>query len=481
MPITDFTADVYRAGGYRSSNSHYSIPGRDYVPSRDNKYQEGTQEWLEEEFAKSGLPKSYYDQFMNNSFYKDYLSLGSNHGFNSILHGLGFRTGLDKDRLDLLAKAREYTSGLLDTYRKEKYESPIQAAARENAAGLNSNMLGLDQAGSTPSMPEDTDPFNPNGEIIDPFSAVSSAASVLTGNPILSFAQEYLSLKQGFANLHGTNISNNNSLAKGYVDVADYARAVALDSITPDDFLPVEGSSEDGKQTLRGSVAVSNNIVDAYAADLPPQYRSVFRKAFNQHRSSVFVNHKSWDDFASMRESQLRSDVAENDMANGITLASWNLKYLRTQIDAKYAKLEQELVDNPDFSKIWKESKYEDLKRQLSESKLVQAESDFQGSVWRSVGQDTEAHDALVDAIKQEFIKREKEAIASQHESDLKTADLKVIEAFNTYLMENGQWSTNSAYDLQSKNRSRYRSAASRQGGYIEYLPVTLDDFANFF
>lgn len=89
---------------------------------------------LDDAWAASGLPESYKDVFYANPF----VGKKATGGF------LGIGRSKEQEQYDL--ERDKYIANLQAQARQELYESPVQAAARESAAGINADLNGLDDA-----------------------------------------------------------------------------------------------------------------------------------------------------------------------------------------------------------------------------------------------------------------------------------------------------------------------------------------------
>lgn len=114
-------------------------------------------------WEKSGLPESYKNRFYANPYFGKTASGGF----------LGINQKSDQMKLDI--ESDKYIATLLEQAYKEQYESPVQAAARERAAGINPDLAGLSEAGQA-----------------------SDANSTPTGTPDLSNPMEHIQSFAGF-------------------------------------------------------------------------------------------------------------------------------------------------------------------------------------------------------------------------------------------------------------------------------------------
>lgn len=372
-----------------------------------------------------------------------------------------------------LIKARSNLLGYWNDLAKRAYEddynSPLEMSRREAMAGINSNIAGIGDV--EPTVGDAEAAFDTPLE-----SPVSDVSALSAFNPILQIAQSFLSLHKSFSEIRNLDTQNASNSIGNLAAIADFGRAAAIDSIQPADF----DSYKANKETFLDSVLVqASSLAENYFGEDYPNFRTarkVFQNAFNQHRSSVFANSKSWDEFSKMRSSQLDSSMTDYDMENGITRASLNLQLLRSQVDAKYARLEAELLSNPDYTTLWNDERFASIRADIESAHATEMEQGFNAEVWNQVNGTDGASSDAASAIAQEFKAKIQEYILRQKDAELKTADVMVIQAFNDYLMAHGAFKTNNAYDAGSKWRTQYRGASARYGAYVEYLPVTLDD-----
>lgn len=71
------------------------------------------------------------------------------------LFGGIFRTGYDKWRDEMALNAAQYDASIADLIRSDEYNSPVQQSARERAAGLNPDMLGIGDVAESGSLEPD--------------------------------------------------------------------------------------------------------------------------------------------------------------------------------------------------------------------------------------------------------------------------------------------------------------------------------------
>lgn len=95
-------------------------------------------------------------------------------GWQKFLSSLGFRTDKDRYLEGMSIQAAEYDQALLEKEYNEQYDNPLAQAERERAAGLNPNLTGNVDPGSSSPMEDDGNPPQPSES---DFGQVSEFAS----------------------------------------------------------------------------------------------------------------------------------------------------------------------------------------------------------------------------------------------------------------------------------------------------------------
>ena len=115
--------------------------------------------------------------------------------WQKILEGLGFRTNKDAYLESMNLQAREYENQLLQKQYNESYDSPLAQAEREAAAGLNPDLTGnIDSGSSSPMVDDGNPPISPEA---DDYNFLSTfASSCLDGlQAAFGMAKDFVSLK----------------------------------------------------------------------------------------------------------------------------------------------------------------------------------------------------------------------------------------------------------------------------------------------
>lgn len=115
--------------------------------------------------------------------------------WQKLWEGLGFRSKFDEYRDSMAANAREYEAQLAEKAHNEAYDSASAQVARERAAGINPDLAGNVDAGSSSGMqPDPNGPISPGHD--DPVQIVSGFANTVMSclNGAIGFAKAGLDL-----------------------------------------------------------------------------------------------------------------------------------------------------------------------------------------------------------------------------------------------------------------------------------------------
>lgn len=127
--------------------------------------------------------------------------------WQKFLHTLGFRTGKDAYLENMRLQAAEYDNALLQKEYNETYDSPLEQASRERAAGLNPNLTGNVSSGESADLPSDENP--PAAAEDDMNSVVSFANGVMNCVQVAyGLAGNVISMAGAIEDVKGKKLAN---------------------------------------------------------------------------------------------------------------------------------------------------------------------------------------------------------------------------------------------------------------------------------
>lgn len=144
--------------------------------------------------------------------------------WQKLWEGLGFRSKFDEYRDSMALNAREYDAQLAEKAHNEQYDSAAEQVARQRQAGINSDLAGNVDAGSSSGMePDPNAPISPGFN--DPEPVIQGFANTVMGifTTAFGFAKDALSLQQMKNSVDAGNIDNTLSLFNlGYKTAVSY-------------------------------------------------------------------------------------------------------------------------------------------------------------------------------------------------------------------------------------------------------------------
>lgn len=149
-----------------------------------------------------GLPKRYQqlsdaNPYANVNYRQSWIQ--------KLLSGLGFRTNYDAYLEGMNLQAQEYDNQVLQKQLDEEYNSPLQQALREQAAGLNPNLTGNVSSGEASPIQDDGNP--PVPPVADDLQVVQSFAS-----GVLNAVQAAFGLYGNIQSVKQLKINNESSM-----------------------------------------------------------------------------------------------------------------------------------------------------------------------------------------------------------------------------------------------------------------------------
>lgn len=221
----------------------------------------------------------YRNLTYNKSLWQDFLS------------SLGFRTGYDKWQEDVQVNSGEYDAGIFSMIQQNAYNSPSAQAARERAAGLNPDLLGIGDVAPAASPTED-----PNG-----MQPTSTDDFVSIGSQVLNLIPGIMSFATNLSQLRGIRLDNDaKELSFGSAAV-DAATKLFSEGITESDY---RAAFESGNwdNILDASRKDASYLASTLLGSKRAQKR--FNLAYGLHANSLLgeiQKYKNFDDFAKAR------------------------------------------------------------------------------------------------------------------------------------------------------------------------------------
>lgn len=141
--------------------------------------------------------------------------------WQKLWESMGFRSKWDEFRESMAVNSAEYRSQLADKAHNEQYDSALSQAMREREAGINPDLAGnVDAGSSSPMEPDPNAPIAPTSD--DPIQVIqgfgNTVMSIFTS--AMGFAQSGLGLMQMKQALEAGNIQNAEALFNLGKDVA---------------------------------------------------------------------------------------------------------------------------------------------------------------------------------------------------------------------------------------------------------------------
>lgn len=233
-------------------------------------------------FTSSANHKKQYQVLAENNPYANPVYKES--GWQKFLSSLGFRTDKDRYLEGMSIQAQEYDNALLQKEYNEQYDSALAQAQREREAGLNPNLTGNVDAGSSSEMVDDGNPPQPSesdlGQVSQFASNVLNAVQMAYGlfSSGISVAGAMQDLKgKGIAN-RIASIEENNKL----FDFAEDAVIRVLPSV----------------KDLEGEGEVSNYynaLKKAYGGQMSKKQFKKFMHYAQQFQNNINVDDKYFE------------------------------------------------------------------------------------------------------------------------------------------------------------------------------------------
>lgn len=233
-------------------------------------------------FTSSANHKKQYQALADSNPYANPVYKES--GWQKFLSSLGFRTDKDRYLEGMSVQAQEYDNALLQKEYNEQYDSALAQAQREREAGLNPNLTGNVDPGSSSAMAEDGNPPQPSesdlGQVSEFASNVLNAVQMAYGlfSSGISVAGAMQDLKgKGIAN-RIASIEENNKL----FDFAEDAVIRVLPSV----------------KDLEGEGEVSNYynaLKSAYGGQMSKKQFKKFMHYAQQFQNNINVDDKYFE------------------------------------------------------------------------------------------------------------------------------------------------------------------------------------------
>lgn len=333
-----------RIHGVSSAVSLGSLQGRDTV---SGVYDTG--------IDLSSLPENYKDLAASNPFLNyDYTPTI----MDKIGNFFGFGTAEDKFRTDMQLAARQFDSQLLSTAREEEYNLPINQVARDRAAGLNPDLLGVSGSQASEFNEPEASPQAPDGsQEIQQFAG--NMLSVFTTT--MGLVKDVTSLSSFIEDVSAKRTANVQSFldtARGYIldrydpsgwslsdeDTVDFynGRGFALDVDDQNRFAETMYSSKrDRRRFMKALDQVRQSLPTEVAAYKLWYERESNRREYAKLRSSSFYsdNDKEMTDFIGVF---VRANEDLDKALQGLTSHRYEVE--NEQLDAEHAQAQNDIA-----------------------------------------------------------------------------------------------------------------------------------------
>lgn len=278
-------------------------------------------------------------------------------GWQKMLESFGFRTNYDAFKESMAMQAREYAASLADKAHNEEFDSAAAQAARERAAGINPDLAGNVDAGSSSPLTDDGNPpIAPEGFGMDNPMAFGSA--IMSGiTSIFGLAQSGVGVAQMFAD-YKSQVLDNDKKALGN----------AVDALLASSYGSTGENSDDELYRIFGNDK-NSMLYRIYGKRGARRYHS----AVNALRTSLLGQSKEYG----MRgeRAHAKSDYYDIAASPGYSEFTPMLKIVRGELS--YYNYEAE--------KIAKQTGvYKNLNEQYRESNVVPSKNEFESEYYQA-------------------------------------------------------------------------------------------------
>lgn len=356
-------------------------------------------------FEETGLPESYRDLYLANPW-RDKSATG---GFLGI--------GRRQEQQQFQVNSDQYIADLQASARKEAYESPVQANARLRAAGVNTDLAGLDNAGAAGEAPEAS-----SFPELDPARQASDVAGTM-----LNLFSLFTGVPNAVADLRGKIIDNRSAILDQIVGMSDIIDS-DVSGLRPLQDLPEDASLPNILMAASKSVSRSDDLAKIFwphdkrmqkmFTDLYPK-----RQDLLQNQLSRFENLR---DLINVQNSP--------ELADAETLRAMALLYSRYQL----RKLQNDNWYQTELAKYREKhpDSQQDLfdaenKRDVAEAKNDTARADYDTGLVSKL--DVEKQAAAINA---QASSSEMQSLEDEYRSRQNKIDLETIEELQDYFAD---------------------------------------------
>lgn len=221
----------------------------------------------------SQAPAGYESQWMNNP----YATFDYHHTWwQKLLEGFGFRTDFNKYQESMNMNAKEYEAQLLEKAHNEEYDSAAAQAARMRQAGINPDLQGGVDAGSSSGIEPDPSMPAPPGDDRGVFSGFANVIlSCFTG--AVGLAKDFLSLGIMTNDVDSGRISNS-------AGIVDFALNAARN------FIPEQYPEGDPEWVNRAV----DQAYDSSSLFMSKKQQRMFRRALTSFYQSAPTQAEQW-------------------------------------------------------------------------------------------------------------------------------------------------------------------------------------------
>lgn len=244
--------------------------------------------------------------------------------WQKLWESLGFRSKFDEFRESMALNSAEYKAQLAEKAHNEQYDSAQEQAMRERAAGINPDLAGNVDAGSSSAMePDPNAPIAPTSD--DPIQVIQGFGNTIMSifTSAMGFAQSGLGLMQMKQALEAGNIQN----AQALFDLGHKTAVTFIPSSYP-------GEKSDW---MNQSASLASDLMSPY---LNSKQRKAFQNQVNALYGSAPVQAEQWDawlsnaqgkiDTLTKYQSSLWGDGSDEVIASAAQIiAKYSDKYIR--------------------------------------------------------------------------------------------------------------------------------------------------------
>lgn len=221
--------------------------------------------------------------------------------WQSVAEGLGFRTGYDTWRENAMTNAAEWDADVFALMNQNKYDTPEAMAARERAAGINPDLLGIGDVAQSAQMRNDANGMNPTESDVPMVTSLISSVS----SGVMNIIPNVMSFITSITSLKGQRIRNDKEELSFANDAIEAADKFFLEGVTEQDYREAF-EKNDWTNILDAASTDAKTLASTYLSNKRAQRR--FNLAYGMHSRSLAAmmsKYKTYDEFEAARKSLL--------------------------------------------------------------------------------------------------------------------------------------------------------------------------------